>query len=61
MCVAEHVSQVCIDNSSFSQVTTYCHILKKRVDYHLKMSEHLGRLSKLGGLLQPRELSNDYL
>ena len=31
------------------------------MDYHLKMWENIGRLSKLDGLLQPRELSKDYL
>ena len=48
------ITQKCISlYTKFSYVTTHYHTLKKRMDYHLKMWENLGRLSKLGGLLQP--------
>ena len=46
--------------TKFSWVTTHYHTLKKRMDYHI-MWEKLGRLSKPRGLLQPRELSNNYM
>ena len=67
VCAAGDVSQVCINNSEkylpLEEVFVghmHNHTLKKRMDCHLQMLEVLGKLYKLGGLLQPKVLSNDY-
>ena len=70
VCAAEHVSQVCIDNSEkylpLHEVFVGHNTLSYFEEEDGLSSEdvkkfNLGILSKLGGLLQPRELSNDYL
>ena len=68
MCAAEYVSQVCIDNSEeylplhevFVGHNTLTY-LEEEDGFPSEDVRKLRRLSKLGGLLQPRELSINYL